>query len=197
MTGRLDALILASCGTSPGGIWSAHQGAVMDDVSELAAQAIGVVATHLGDVASGVAQRVKDGAADQLFRLVSDRLRSNEIGAAVLRHLEERPGAAGRQQMAASALAEEAAADEKFAVQLRSAVSAAVVVTAQVWKARRSGEAGSPKLVPARHRRAPGARRVPTGRTVITGPVHPQAHRPRWFSRRLGVGEEASRCRTH
>jgi len=92
------------------------------NVGELAAQAIGAVAAHLGAIASGVVGRVEGFATDQLFRLVADRLRSTELGAAALRGLEEQPYSVTRQQMATAALTEAATADEEYAVWLHNAV---------------------------------------------------------------------------
>jgi hypothetical protein len=91
------------------------------DIGELSARAIDLVVAHLGAVASNVVGRAEDLAAEQLFRLVSDRLRATEMGSAALRGLEERPSSSTRQQIAAAALTEAATDDEEFAVQLRNA----------------------------------------------------------------------------
>lgn len=88
----------------------------MDD-SALAAEAIGLAASHLTAV-----DRAQHTPTGRLYELIRDTLGETQAGAAVLSGFEEQPADPDRQSLAASALAEAAAADQRFAVRLREVV---------------------------------------------------------------------------
>jgi hypothetical protein len=92
------------------------------DVPALAAQAVALVANHLQALASGLVASAEASAVGRLYDLMRAGLRRTDLGAAVLGGLEEQPGAPGRRDMTASALAETVLADEEFAARLRQAV---------------------------------------------------------------------------
>jgi hypothetical protein len=96
---------------------------------DLAAAAVGIIASFLQTAAGRVGERAADDGAEAVYGIVAAKMRETEVGASLMARMEQQPADTEAQRAVAEAVNAGAVVDAEFASRLQAGVEAVVAAS--------------------------------------------------------------------